>query len=81
MREFSQKLQVLAKGFDALLGFNRMPGLDFFFAGESCYVAGIDKKKSSWFKWTSRYKIYKALEEAVYGAHSKTQALLLSGSC
>lgn len=80
MRQFSEKLQPLLQGFDCVLGFNRMPGLDFFFAGESCYVAGIDKKKSAWFKWTSRYKIYKALEEGVYGAGSQTQALLLSPS-
>jgi UDP-glucose:(heptosyl)LPS alpha-1,3-glucosyltransferase len=80
MRAFSEKLQPLVKGFDSVLGFNRMPGLDFFFAGESCYVAGIDRKKSRWFKWTSRYKIYKALEAGVYGVGSHTQALLLSPS-
>ena len=80
MKQFSDKLQPLLKEFDCVIGFNRMPGLTVFFAGESCYVAGIAKKKSKWFKLTSRYKIYKKLEEGVYGEGCQTQALLLSPS-
>lgn len=79
-QHFSELVRAQSKVFDCVIGFNRMPYLDVFFAGESCYEAGARKKKPWWFFWTKRYKTYKAMEEGVYGADSQTSALLLSPS-
>ena len=61
-----------------LTGFNKMPGLDVYYAADTCYK---DKalSKGWWYKLTSRYKQYCAFEEAVFSEQSHTVSLLISG--
>ena len=78
MENFASQVLAQKSSFDCLIGFNRMPGLDVFYAGESCYVAGIHQHKSWWYRLQNRYRVYKRMEEGVYGHNSQTQALILS---
>ena len=70
--------------YDVVIGFNKMPGLDLYFAGDRCYADQSQAKhKSRWnpYYWcTSRFALYTALEEAVFSPESQTTILLLTQS-
>ena len=60
-----------------LIGFNKMPGLDVYYAADTCYKAKSEKK-SFFYKLSPRYRYYSAFEEAVFSKESKTICLLIS---
>ncbi len=70
--------RVKEKHFDCVVGFNKIPGLDFYFAGDVCLVEKIDKEKQSFVKLLPRYRFYLNFEKAVFGKDSKTHVLLLA---
>lgn len=75
--------QVLPKltsnNYDLVVGFNKMPGLDLYYAADPCY---IDRAKSQRFygllKYTGRVAFYTACERAVFGPDSHTVSLMIS---
>lgn len=62
---------------DRIIGFNKMPGLDFYYAADTCY-AEEKQKKSFLYKLTARYKHYIKYETAVFNANNNTQLLMLT---
>lgn len=70
--------QAIAQGqFDRIVGFNRMPGLDVYFAADPCYAERMSREP--WYKKLSgRYRFFSAMEQAVFGAQARTQILLLN---
>lgn len=73
-----QMQQAVAQGhFDRVVGFNRMPGLDVYFAADPCYAKRMHHEP--WYKKLSgRYRFFSAMEQAVFGATSATHILLLN---
>ncbi len=65
------------KNYDAIVGFNRIPGLDIYYAADSSYAAKM-LKRSVLHRIFSRYHTFMALEKAVYGKNSNTRILLLT---
>lgn len=63
---------------DAVIGFNKMPGLDLYFAADPCFAERAKKQRGFYYRFTPRYRHFMAYEEAVFGADAKTQVLLLS---
>lgn len=63
---------------DLVIGFNKMPGLDVYYAADPCYAARADAESKRWYKLTPRYKTYSRLERAVFDPSANTQILLLS---
>ena len=61
-----------------VFGFNKMPGLDFYFAADPCFVEKADKQRGAYYKFTSRYRHFKSYEEAVFKTSAGTEVLLLS---
>lgn len=63
--------------YDAVIGFNKMPGLDVYYAADPCYV---DRFQESNFltKLNPRYRFYADVEDAVFGQSSKTVCLMIS---
>lgn len=61
-----------------LLGFNKMPGLDAYYAADSCFLAKAYAQRPRCYRWLPRFKRYVALERAVFGVASKTQVLSIS---
>lgn len=65
--------------YDLVIGFNKMPGLDLYYAADPCY---LDRLKSNplyfLLKHTGRVKFYSACEAAVFGRHSRTVSLMIS---
>lgn len=75
-RRVSQKLAL--QKFDRVIGFNRMPHLDFYFAGDPCFAKTAKQKHPVLFKWLPRYRTYHALEKSVFSPKAKTQILILN---
>ncbi|MES2625342.1 MAG: glycosyltransferase family 4 protein [Pseudomonadota bacterium] len=66
--------------FDKVVGFNRMPGLDYYFAADTCFAEKFHNERGWWYRQTPRAKQYLAFEEAIFGPDSNTHILLLSPS-
>ncbi|MCL4133063.1 UNVERIFIED_CONTAM: hypothetical protein GTU68_031446 [Idotea baltica] len=70
----------IAKGnYDLVIGFNKMPGLDLYYAADPCYIDKV-KKQSNYpvMRFSNRVKFYKQNERAVFGPESKTIGLMIS---
>jgi UDP-glucose:(heptosyl)LPS alpha-1,3-glucosyltransferase len=65
------------QGFDKAIGFNRMRGLDLYFAADSS-LTRQKKYQKFWKKFTRRFRVFLALEKAVFQPTSKTKILCLT---
>ncbi len=63
---------------DCLIGFNKMPGLDVYYAADGCYEARVSELYGRFYRMTARYRHFSRYEAAVFGAHSSTQILMIS---
>ncbi|HQS37408.1 MAG: group 1 glycosyl transferase [Methylotenera sp. 24-45-7] len=71
--------QALAKSpVDLVMGFNRMSGLDGYYAADPCFLERAHEEKSWLYRLTGRYRFFAAAEQAVMGEHSQCQILLLT---
>jgi UDP-glucose:(heptosyl)LPS alpha-1,3-glucosyltransferase len=79
-QNFVQKLQpLLQQGqYDLVVGFNKMPGLDVYYAADTCYQAKAREKHGWWYRLTRRYRHYVNYEKAVFAPSSHAEILLLS---
>jgi UDP-glucose:(heptosyl)LPS alpha-1,3-glucosyltransferase len=67
-----------AKKYDLVMGFNRMPGLDLYYAADPCFVERIRKTRPWYYPFTARYRHFQTVEKNLFGPQSKTQILALS---
>lgn len=79
-RHFVKALQpYLAKHhYDLVIGFNKMPGLDVYYAADTCFQAKARQKHGAWFRWLPRYRHLLAYEQAVFGRDVATEILMIS---
>ena len=79
-REFSQLLacELQCSPFDIVVGFNRIAGIDVYYAADPCYVAKIHELHGPLYRLTGRYRHFSALEKELFGPGSSTRILLLS---
>jgi len=70
--------QFAIQPFELLIGFNKMPGLDLYYAADTCFQAKARKQHGSWYRLTPRYRHLVNCEEAVFSNQSKTEILLIS---
>jgi UDP-glucose:(heptosyl)LPS alpha-1,3-glucosyltransferase len=63
---------------DVVVGFNKMPGLDVYFAADPCFAERALNHRGSYYRFTPRFRHFMDYENAVFGASSKTRALILS---
>lgn len=64
---------------DVTLGFDRLPGLDLYFAGDPCYSARLRRTRPWFQRLTPRARTFLKLERAVFGPESKARTLLMDG--
>jgi UDP-glucose:(heptosyl)LPS alpha-1,3-glucosyltransferase len=76
---FAKRLsECLAKRhYDTVVGFNKMPGLDVYFASDTCFAAKATQR-SIWYRLTGRCRSLLRSERAVFDKDSKTEILLIS---
>ncbi len=79
-RAFAEALpsQVKASGVERLVGFNKMPGLDIYYAADSCFAAKVYEERGRLYRWLPRARQYLAMEQAVFSLAVATRSLLIS---
>ena len=65
------------KSYDAVVGFIKMPGLDVYYAADTCYAAKA-RERSIFYRLTGHCRSYLRFEKAVFDRNSTTEILLLS---
>lgn len=65
---------------DVIIGFNKMPGLDVYYAADTCYEHKARFLRSRWYRWGRRYRHFSAYERAVFDRNSRTESLLISAA-
>ncbi|KFB70750.1 MAG: Lipopolysaccharide core biosynthesis protein RfaG [Candidatus Accumulibacter phosphatis] len=65
---------------DRVVGFNKMPGLDVYFAADPCYEdqARTRSLRNPLYRISARYRHFSAYERAVFAAPGRTEILLIS---
>ncbi|MBN6360951.1 MULTISPECIES: glycosyltransferase family 4 protein [Providencia] len=63
---------------ERVIGFNKMPGLDVYYAADVCYAQKVAEEKGFFYKLTPRYKHYAEFEKAVFAVGKPTQLLMLT---
>jgi len=61
-----------------VVGFNKMPLLDAYFAADPCFAEIAQNQRPAWYRDTPRFRHFSAREQSVFGAESKTAVLLLT---
>ncbi len=64
--------------FDLVVGFNRMPGLDAYFAADPCFEERARTERSFFYRLLSRYRSFAASERAVFEANGKCEIMILT---
>jgi UDP-glucose:(heptosyl)LPS alpha-1,3-glucosyltransferase len=79
-REFGRAVarEVSRHHFDVVFGFNRIPGLDIYFAADPCYEAKIRRLHGFWYRFTPRYREFARAARAIFAPESHTRILLLT---
>lgn len=78
--KFSRTIQSLLPEIthDAVVGFNKMPGLDVYYAADSCYQARTRNIGALASLVMGRYTTYVGFEKAIFSPESKTEILSIS---
>lgn len=63
---------------DRLVGFNKMPGLDVYYAADGCFEDKAQTLRRPIYKRWGRYKHFADYERAVFSQDAKTEILMLS---
>ena len=66
------------KQFDCVVGFNRIPDLDIYFAADICYLEKIKSQRTIFSLLTPRYRLFTRFERALFAPQSKTEIIYLS---
>jgi UDP-glucose:(heptosyl)LPS alpha-1,3-glucosyltransferase len=70
--------ELIASPCDVVIGFNKMPGLDIYFAADPCFAEKAEKQRGFYYRFTPRYWHFKNYEHAVFNSAAKTKVLILS---
>lgn len=63
---------------DCVIGFNKMPGLDVYFAADPCYEEKAQTLRNPLYRRFGRYRHFSAYERAVFSPQSRTEILMIS---
>lgn len=79
-RSFANKLktQLETERFDLVVGFNKMPNLDLYYAADVCYASRVREQRSVLYRLLPRYKQWKQFEKDVFTQGVKTKVMLIS---
>ncbi|MEE4144022.1 MAG: glycosyltransferase family 4 protein [Halieaceae bacterium] len=67
-----------ARPVDGVIGFNKMPGLDVYYAGDPCFIDTALRSRGPLYRLGWRFRHFAAWERAVFDPAGSAQILLLS---
>ena len=79
-RGFQRRLRdaLAADPVDCIVGFNKMPGLDIYYAADGCMRAKVFAEHGRLAQWLPRYRHFLEDEAAVFAPGSHTEILMIS---
>jgi len=79
-RDFHRRLQqeLQRSRPDRVIGFNKMPGLDFYYAADPCLYEKLEESGRLWRRLLPRYRHFLEFERAVFAAESNTRIMMLA---
>src|SRR5262249_17762185 len=66
-RAIARRAAALFGDYDRVVGCDRMPGLDVYYAADRCFVAEARARHGALYRLTPRYRAIAAFERAVFG--------------
>ena len=69
---------VAAHPVDLVVGMNKMPGLDVYYAADSCFEDKARTQRPWFYRLTSRYRHYAEFERTVFAPDSRTRVLMIA---
>ncbi|BBP74370.1 glucosyltransferase [Pseudomonas sp. Ost2] len=63
---------------DRLIGFNKMPGLDVYYAADGCFEDKAQNLRHSLYRRWGRYRHFAEYEKAVFAREANTEILMIS---
>lgn len=69
---------LLRRPADRVVGFNKMPGLDVYYAADPCFEEKAQSQRTRLYRWSARYRHFADWERAVFAPQSRTQILMIS---
>lgn len=78
--DYAKQVQKKLKehNYDHVIGFNKIPGLQTYFAADVCFQAKARREHGFLYRLSARYKTYAKLEKAVFEKNSTCQILILN---
>ncbi len=67
-----------SRSVDRVIGFNKMPGLDVYFAADPCYEEKARTQRNPIYRLSGRYRHFSSYERAVFSPDSRTEILMIS---
>jgi len=61
-----------------VIGFNKMPNLDIYYAADGCYEEKAQTQRSTLYRLIPRYRHFSYFEKSVFEVESKTEILMIS---
>src|SRR5690554_1357666 len=79
-RMFTELVQrdLAVRPVDRVVGFNKMPWLDVYYAADPCYAEKAAARRGRLYRLSGRYRHFSAYEHAVFDPESATEILLIS---
>ena len=77
-KKYFQWVEKNAAAGSVRVGFNKMPGLDVYYAADACYKEKSLTQRGPFYRLGARYRLYSAFEKAVFGKDSATELLMIS---
>lgn len=72
------QLELQAQPADRVVGFNKMPGLDVYYAADPCYAEKAAERRGWLYRLSGRFRHFSAYERAVFAPESNTEILMIS---
>ena len=63
--------------YDAKVGFDRIPGLDVYYAADPCFAEKAHRERGWFYRLTPRYRQYIAFEQAIFARGSATEIITI----
>ena len=75
---YKVKKELETERYDLVIGFNKMPYLDIYYAADVCYQARVREHRRALYRLLPRYRQHVAFEESVFAAGQSADIFLIS---
>ena len=66
--------------YDVVVGFNKMPGLDVYYAADPCYQEKAETLRPWYYRYSARYRFFSRFEHAVFDPNTHTELMMISSA-